>query len=349
MNTIKIILQILLSFFIITSCDKDDTVVVPHNTYETGFFVLNEGSFSNGNASLTYVSQDYTTVEQGVFQTVNEEGLGDVAQSAHVSGNNAYIVMNGSDKIVVVDKNTMSELATIEGPQINNPRYMVEYNGLGYVSNWGNGPDPSDDSIVIIDLATNTISSSISVGFVPDKMIVVGDLLYVILQGWAPNVNNKVEVIDLTTNTIVQNIEVGDYPSSIVYKDNLIYVLAGGSWGVSGGKISVINPQTNAVITTLEFANDENPSNLTYSTDGFYYNLNGKIYKWNGTADVLPILEEVGLDGFFYNTTISNGLLYATDAGDFSSEGSLKIFKLSDNSSVTTITTGIAPNGIIFL
>lgn len=349
MNFFKPAILSIISVLFLISCDKDDTIVDPIENYETGFFVINEGSFSNDNASVTYVSQDYTTVKQDLYQSVNEEGLGDVAQSTFVVNDKAYIIMNGSDKIVVVDLNTMKKLETIEDPQIKNPRYLVARNGLGYVSNWGVGPDPNDDSVVIIDLATNTVTDTFSVGFVPDRMVIVGDYLYVNLQGWYPLVNNITEVIDLTTNTVVKDIEVGEYPTSIIYQDNLVYVMSSGSFGVTGGKISVINPHSNVVTKTLEFTTTENPSNLTYGNNGFYYSLDGKVFKWNGISDIVPMAEENGLDGSYYSMTIKNGLIYVTDAGDFTSEGSLQIFDLSDNSSVETISTGIVPNGIIFL
>ena len=51
-----------------------------------------------------------------------------------------YIVVNNSNKIVVVNQYTMEKEAVIEGNSIVNPRFFVANNGKGYISNWG---DPS--------------------------------------------------------------------------------------------------------------------------------------------------------------------------------------------------------------
>jgi hypothetical protein len=52
--------------------------------------------------------------------------------------------------------------------------------------------------------------------------------------------------------------------------------------------------------------------------------------------------------GSFYAMTINDGKLYATDASDFASNGTLKIFDLSTNSEIITIATGIIPGGVYF-
>ncbi len=49
---------------------------------------------------------------------------------------------------------------------------MTFANGKGYVTDWGDGGSATDDVVAIINLATNTVESSISVGEGPEQIIV---------------------------------------------------------------------------------------------------------------------------------------------------------------------------------
>ena len=51
---------------------------------------------------------------------------------------------------------------------------------------------------------------------------------------------------------------------------------------------------------------------------------------------------------FYYAMNINNGELYATDAGDFASEGTLKVFNLVSGDLLQTIATGIIPGQVVF-
>ena len=69
-------------------------------TYSEGFFIVNEGNFNWGNASVTYVDISTGTAHQHIFQQANSRPLGDVAQSMKVLNNRGYIVVNNSNRIV---------------------------------------------------------------------------------------------------------------------------------------------------------------------------------------------------------------------------------------------------------
>ncbi len=318
--------------------------------YANGIFILNEGNYGSGNASITFVKNDFSSIEQEVFKTVNSDVLGDTAQSIYLTDDRAYIVVNGSNKIEVVNRYTMEQVVTIEGASINNPRYMVVHNGIGYISNWGDAADPNDDFISIIDLATNSVTGIIPVEVGPEKMEVIGDKVYVAMIG-AWNTNNKILVIDTTSNTVVSNIDLGDNPNSMIVDGNYLYVVSGGiSYPISdetAGRIDKIDISTNTVTATWNFNATEHPYHLTHDGSSFYYSLNGGVYKWDGIV-ALPISPENGLDGFYYGMITKDGLLYALDAGDYQSEGTLKIFDLSSNTQTQSITTGIIPNGVVF-
>jgi hypothetical protein len=96
----------------------------------------------------------------------------------------------------------------------------------------------------------------------------------------------------------------------------------------------------------LEFDSGDHPDHLTYGDGKLYYNLNGKVYQMIISASGLPVNALSGLDGYYYTLKFNDGNLYATDPGDFTSEGSLKVFDIASSSLLETIITGIVPGDV---
>lgn len=341
---------VLLIILIITISCKSDDVELPLGDYENGFFIANEGPFSNGTGTLTFIGNE-GALEQDVYQTVNNEVLGNIVQSMTFHNNNAYIVVNNSHKIIVANRFTMKKITTIEGSGINNPRHFVAIGNTGYVSNWGSTSSSTDDFIAVIDLSTNTVTSTISVGEGPEDMLVKDNTIYVNLQGGF-GFNNKVEVINTDTNTISTTIIVGDVPGAILKDNNgAIWVLCSGNpnyatGGETNGKL--IKIENNSITSTLDFGMQKHPNHLTINGNNLYYNLGGKVYSMLVSSNQLNTTPIAGFDGFYYTMKAKNGILYTTDAGDYASEGILKVFNLSTNEHSYSKTTGIIPTAVVF-
>jgi len=347
MKQFKLVTLLFLTLVLAFSCTKEVDPIEPLGDYEKGYFITNEGPL-NGSGTLTFVDEAGVAT-QNVYKTVNNEDLGSVVQSMTVHGDLAYIVVNNSHKVLVANRYTLKNVATIEGSDINNPRNFVVVGNTGYISNWGDAADATDDYIAVVDLATNAVTSKIAVGQGPEDMLVDGNKLYVNLQGgWSQN--NKVEVIDMGSNTVSSSLEVGDVPNAIV-KD-----ASGAIWVLCGGKPSFTGAETNGKLAKIvnnevsifDFGTATHPNHLTIDADKMYYSLNGKVYAMLTTATELPTAEVTGLDGFHYSMKAKDGKLYTTDAGDYKSEGTLKVFDLLDNSLKTTITTGLIPGSVVF-
>jgi len=344
------IITLLTFILLFASCSDDETSSEPLGDYESGYFVTNEGPFQNGSGTLTFIGDD-GVVSQQVYKTVNGEDLGNIVNSMYVEGDRAYIVVNNSHKIVVVNRFTMEKITTIEGDDINNPRYFVARDGMGYVSNWGDPFNTSDDFVSVINLQSNAVVDRISVGEGPERMIINGNNLFVCLQGGYGN-NDKVFVIDINQNSIKTSIPVSDVPNSITVDGNgQIRVLCGGSPSWTGtetsGSLYSINPSTFET-ENIDFALSDHPALLNYDMGRLYYHLNGKVYEMDSKDSNLPNSALNGLDGFYYAGEVKNGEYFGTDAGDFASEGTLKVFSISSGSLLETNTTGIVPGNIVF-
>ncbi|MEM7382079.1 MAG: Calx-beta domain-containing protein, partial [Bacteroidota bacterium] len=224
--------------------------------YENGILVMHEGNFFGGNASVSFVSDDLSTSTNSIFTEVNEEALGDTAQSMGFDGDMAYIVVNNSQTVEVVNRFSFESVGTVDAGLLN-PRYIAFANGKGYVTNWGDGTDPNDDYVAVIDLTSYTVESTISVPEGPEWILANGNTIYVAHQGGF-NQNNIVSVIDATTNMTGTPITVADRPNSMQLVGDELWVLSGGNPAWTGnetaGQLDKIDTTTNTVDTTFNFA-----------------------------------------------------------------------------------------------
>ncbi|MCA0931511.1 YncE family protein [Lutimonas saemankumensis] len=350
MKKINYLFALLSLTIVFSSCsDDNDTPDEPKGDYENGYFVSNEGPFQNGSGTLTFVGND-GAVSQNVYKNVNGEDLGNIVNSMYIEGDKAYIVVNNSSRVVVVNRYTMEKEAVIDGEDINNPRHFAAGNGKGFISNWGDPFDSTDDFITVVSLESNSVLDKISVGEGPEHMIVSGNKLFVCLQG-GYGTNNKVVAIDTSDNSVLENIEVGDVPESIVTDSKgYLWVLCSGNPEYTGnetaGSLNKIDP-SDYTLTSMEFETVQHPSLLNSELGELFYSLDGQVYLMDEDAAELPAEAVDGLDGFFYSMLVEGGLLYATDAKNYASEGDLKVFDIKSGTSLETIVTGIVPGQVV--
>ena len=317
--------------------------------FENGIFVLHEGGFLQGNASVSYLNMGLDSVTNNVFSSVNSAPLGDTAQSLTFNDDLAYIVVNNSQKVEVVNKNTFESVATVNSDLLN-PRYIAFANNKGYITNWGDGTNADDDYIAVLDLENFEVESTIAVPEGPEWIISKDNKLYVAHQGGFGQ-NNIVSVIDATSNTIETSITVADRPNSMQIVGNDLWVLSGGnpSWtgNETAGQLDKIDLSSDAVTQTLTFGLVEHPSYLSTDGQALYYVLDGNVFKMASNASSLPT--NASIEGVsFYDMTVYDNKLYAVDAKDFASPGSLEVYDLSNNSSLGSFEVSIIPGGVYF-
>ena len=139
-----------------------ETVTITDNdsfAFEAGILISNEGPFGSGFGTVSYIDANFTAVDNDIYQDVNNDNLGNIVQSIGFSETNAYVVANVGNKITVVNRFSFEEITKIE-TGLMNPRFMITANNKGYVTNWGSGSDATDDYIAVIDLDTNTITTT---------------------------------------------------------------------------------------------------------------------------------------------------------------------------------------------
>jgi len=339
-NLVKLL--ILISF--VTSCKKTPDVPPQNTTLSGGVFIVDEGNFMGGNGSLSFYSYDSLKVFNNLFYKANGRPLGDVPNSMIIKDDNAYIVVNNSGKIEVVDQSTLVSRATITG--LISPLNMLLINdSKAYVSSL------YSDSIAIINLSNNTISGHINIRRTSEAMLLYGTKAFV--SSWVGG--NEILVIDATNDSVIDSIKVGSEPESMAAdRDGMIWVLCDGGYSPhENAKLVKIDPASRSVVKTLVF-----PSKNSYPSclriDGLRQNL---YYLDNGvrtldiTSTEIPgttfIIQQNG--EYLYKLGINplNGDILVTNAVDFSQPGYVSVYTSKGNL-ITTQQAGIAPGNMWF-
>lgn len=346
----KKFLSILTITLLIFSCSNDDDQIqLPLGAYDNGILVSGEG----GPSSVSFISDDYATLENEIYFNVNNESLGVYLQSIGFNNELAYIVTDNANTINIVNRYTFEKVGEISTGLIT-PRFIAFANGKGYVTNWGDGTDATDDFIAIIDLSTNTVESTISVEEGPERILAKSNKLFVSHKG-GHNVNNVISVIN-TGNNNVETIEVNDVPDEIAFDSNgnLVVLNSGANqfWLVPAveteASITRINTSNNAIVNNIAFTSGMHPELMAYDNGTVYYILNNKVYALNDSETSLPTNSILDLTvGYAYGLAVKDGLLYVTDAS-FTGQSKLNIYDINTATQVQTFDVGLGASKIYF-
>lgn len=326
------------------SCKKDSDNVT--GRFEKGIFIANEGQFNAGNGSITYYDDEADTSALAIFEDVNNRPLGDVVQSITFHNDYAYIVVNNSNKMEVVNTNTFKEVATIDGLAL--PRYFMGIDdNKGYVTQWG--ADGVSGSIQIIDLVSNTITGSITTpAGAPNKMYMFNGRIYVGHDGGF-GVDESFSIVNPLTDEVVETIPTNFNP------DEMAQDSEGNIWVMARGWFDFVTYDSYPAYLTAydsnhnilkEFELPGNyPSDLFINADGdkLFFILNGEIVSVNPNSNTLDITV-VANDTYFYSLgyDADNRRLYAGDPVDYVSQGNVKVYDESGNL-LNTIDAGVSP------
>lgn len=362
MNFSKLVLVTLASALFFVSCTNDDNEDVPLGSYDNGFLILNQGGFGHNDASVSYVSSDFAIAQNDIFSVVNPSiTLGDTGQDVGFNGEYAYIVLNGSNKIQIVNRYTMKNVGSINSG-LKNPRYITFANGKGYVTNWGDGGVATDDYVAVIDLSANKVSSSIPVIEGPERIVENAGKLYVAHKG-GYSYGNKISIIDAKTNNVSTTITVGDVPDNLIVKDGTLWVACAGNPSYvsspsveTASQIVKVNLSTNTVSGTIAYSDaTKHLSNLVLDGNDAYYTIDADIYKMSTTAESLPTTPAFsttaqGVYGV-YSFAVHRNHIYVGDAGNYKNNGKVYVYALTSPSVGAlekTFEVGVIPAGFYF-
>ncbi|QCX38397.1 hypothetical protein FF125_08110 [Aureibaculum algae] len=327
-------LAVLLGF---TSCDdSDDPEPLPKGDFENGYIVSNEGNFGSPNSSITFIDSDFLQETNTVFSSINGGNLGDILQSIAFDDDYAFLVVNNSNKIEVVNRYTFNSVKTITD-SIELPRYAVVENDKLFVTNSGK------QSVEVFDANSFEYITQIALNKTVEEIKEDNGKLYVMNAAWG--YGNEITVIDASTNAVIDSVTVGDGLNSMEIEDGILYALH------STG-ITKVNTSTNDVIGEIAFEDGlSSVSKLEVEDDYIYFISGSKIFKY--ATDVTSMANTELLDtqvndaSWFigYGFNVVNDKLFYTDVKGFTENSEVKVYDL-DGTLITSFSAGIGANGV---
>ena len=322
------------------SCQEEQIQITA--TLLSDLLIINEGNIGSGSGSISRYNPQTKRVNNNLFLQANGTPIGNIAQSAFQIGTKAYVVINNSNKIEVIDINNFSSLHTITG--FNSPRSFLPINqNTAYVTDLYANP------IQIVNLNSNSITASIPLSGWTEDLLLHNDSVYV-----CDMTNDNLLIIDPNNNSLVDSIKVGESPNSIVIdKDSMIWIMCSGGFSSSNPKLIKFNPQTRTIETIFTFPNiAESPGNLKINATGDQlYFINSNIYKtsiYANSINTTPIITSNG--NKFYEIGISpiTEEIFISDAIDYIQDGIIFRYSSSGNL-IHQFKTGVIPGHFLFI
>lgn len=302
-------------------------------TSGAGLFVINEGNFQYGNASLSYYNPATKSVENEVFYRANAMKLGDVAQSMTLYGDTGWIVVNNSHVIFAIDPTTFKEKGRIEN--LTSPRYIHFLSDeKAYVTQlW-------DNRIFIVNPKRYEVTGYIECPAMTMESGSTEQMVqwekYVFVNCWS--YQNRILKIDTTTDKVVAELEVGIQPTSLVLDcyGKLWTITDGGyedsPYGFEAPSLYRIDAETFTIEKQFRFAKGDAPSEVQLNGRGDkLYWINNDVWAMDVTADRIPVKPFIPYsDTLYYGLTIDprSGEVYVADAIDYVQAG--KIYRYSE-------------------
>ncbi|MBT3268171.1 YncE family protein [Candidatus Poribacteria bacterium] len=321
----------------VVACGGDEDGLSDDGPESTGggVYILNEGGFGQGNASLSFYDAATGALTESVFTAANGRPLGDTANDILRSGDQLWIVVNNSQTIEVVDIASHASVGTVTFDAGASPTTVAidEAAGKAYVAlRFGN-------ALARIDTTSLAQEAVVEVGAMPQEVVLADGKAYVTNSGFGAG--TTVSVVDLATFTISSIIEVGTNPTAVVARDGKVVVLASGiTWDspdtpeddTAPGAIVVIDTASDTVTNSLPL--DSGASDrMELGPDGVAYFLTfGAVAKFDTntqsvTADFITASAHGA--GAFYGLSVNpdSGLIYVSDAKDYATSGDVYVFE----------------------
>jgi DNA-binding beta-propeller fold protein YncE len=343
---------------IFSSCVKDrpnpPQIVSPPDSTGRKLIIANEGSLSNGNASLSIYDITNDSLYNDVFFARNNMRLGDVLQSIFEDGDYLYLCVNNSDRITVINKHDYTFQKNIA---IEKPRYIAKATAekLYVTSIYYN-------RINIISASDGSYMGHISTDYPNTEGIIEwNNTIYAC--NWDTACNYIYE-INPATDEITHRIEIAGRAPQQITTDKIghLWVLAG---NVAKGKsttITVIDPQTRSIVKSFAFSAQAdalkpawNPTRDTLYFQGINYmggTAQNGVFRMSIHATVLPDQPFIPASAFqFYWAlgvdSVTNSI-YVGDPKGFIQKGSIEVYN-AEGSLLKTMNVGVGPGYFHFL
>ena len=361
--------KLLAAVVLLAACSNSDpgTEEEAFNTSERGVFVLCEGNFNAGNATLSYYDPETREVQNAVFQRANDRRLGDTGQSISLRGATAYIAVENSGIIWAIDAATFrvrGQMTTGQTEHMTNPRYIHFLSDhKAYVT------DLYAPYVTVFNPKSMTFIASISTkqpeafGYSStEQMVQYGHEVFT--NCWS--YSNKLLILNSEQDVLADSITLSSWqPKSMALdaRGKLWVVTDGGyatdedSFGDNIPHLYRIDAASHRIELDQTLDTDESSVQLATNPEGtVLYLINNDVYRMGIEDTHLPVRpfisaerNERGLRHKLYGIGVDpqTGEIYVADAVDFSQSGVVRRYT-AEGVLIDQFRVGINPNGFAF-
>lgn len=311
-----------------------------------GVFIVNEGNFGRGNASLSYYDLGSNHAYADVFGAVNGRALGDVANEMVIRGGRGYVVVNNSQKIEVVDLATNLLVGTIATGAGSSPYDIAFINdSLALVT------DLYGNQLLKVNLATLSVTGSMAVGDNPEGIAILNGKAFVANSGFG--YGRTLSVVDIASMATLKRLTVADNPVSVLATPaGMVYVVCGGSYGDfndltddTPSKIMVVDPASLTVVDSILIGG--HASRMAIGSDGIgYVPKEAEVIRVDTRSNTVT---GRFVAGSFYGVGVESvsGDVYLADPKSYIQPGEVVVFS-STGIERTRFTAGVVPGSFAF-
>ena len=212
-----------------------------------GLFVLNEGQWTLSNASIDQIAPEYRA---DIFQAVNGERLGDVANHWVRNQDTLWVVLNGDRLLRKIQLPTFQQIGTVTFPLGSSPREFLRLSPeKAYVNSL------LDAKIYRLNPATLTLlSPPITVENYMESLLLAQGRVWVTCGNYAyPARNDKLACIDPERDTVLfyVNLPVENPGPLMKLPNGEILVGCRGNYADQKGLLVHIDPHTGQILRTV--------------------------------------------------------------------------------------------------
>ncbi len=314
-----------------------------------GVFIVSEGNFMYGNATLSFYNPETKEVENDLFARANSMKLGDVAMGMAIVGERGYIAVDNSGVVFVIDTSTGKLLGLMRN--LISPRQITTLTPhKAYITSI------NSSKIIVFNPTTLQITGQIETHHTTEQIAVVGNRAIVTCWSY----DNTLLSIDTSTDEVVDSLKVAIQPRWITTDaEGKVWVLTdggyqGSQYGYERAALYRIEPQTLTIESEFRFGVDDSPRGLATSPNKRQiYFINRSVWQM-GIEDTqlptIPFIDWSARAGYDFNYALGiapNGEAYLANAIDYMQSG--VVYRYSTNGEeIDNFRVGIIPSQFCF-